>query len=1027
MLLTRFRSLLVTLFLAALAVRLFGLNWDSGHWFHPDERRIAEAVQQIHLRPLQLDPKFFAYGSFPFYVTRAVQGAVSLAVPSLEDYRGSILVGRGVSALWGALTVALLALLGRRLYGERTGLLAGLLLSAAVLHLQNSHFATNDVPLTFLVLLALSLLIRAGDSGSARDFGLAGLVMGLAAATKVSALPLVLPLLVATWAFRPGETVGRRLRLAGLAIAATVAGFALGEPYALLDFRAFSHDVLEQSRMVRAAGELAYTTQYVGTPKVLYELREHLFWGLGPFLGLAGLWGALRTYRFRSRRVSAPEWVLLSFALPFFAVTASFDVKFLRYLLPLYPLVCLWAARWLSEAGEDEVAAPPRPGRRILRGAVVGATVLYAASFLAIYTRPHTAVAASRWFYANVAKGSAVLSQDWDEGFPFDLDGRSAGEYRITNFSFYEPDTPEKVRKLAGSLCISEVAVFQTKRLYGAITQAPGKYPRTDQFFRLLFAGDLGFQLEKEVVSRPGFFGQGLLDELADESFSVYDHPKVVVFRNRERLSAAEIESRILAGSPSRLMTRAEILIAPHGVRKDEAPALARRSGAEALALLLLFAEALGLAGYAALRRFLPPRPGLYALGKITGVLLFSFGAWLVVVLGAAPFTRPLLLAVAVAVAAAGIVLFAGRVGGSVPLREVAWTEGAVWGSFLFFVLVRAGNPEIFWGEKPMDFSFLNLLYRTTSLPPVEPWCTGTPLSYTYFGHFSVAALGKALAIPPPLMFNLGIALVASLAAAGLFAAGATIGNGLGTGLLATALGLFAGNLSGIRELAARKVVNFDTFWATSRCIPDTINEYPFWSFLFADLHAHVLAVPFALGLVALLLQATRASSGEDASPSPGIGPKVATGLFAALFLGATAVTNGWGTPTWAALSFVLLAASIARPRSGALRARLLADGAGAAKAAAAAAAILAGALLLFRPFWASFSPPARQMGWEHGPYAGVWDVFNHFGLFFLVLVPFLFLVLWRSFGAGRNRPPAAALVFLAAALLLVPATLVAW
>ena len=55
---TRFRRLVLVLFLAALAVRLFGLNWDGGHWFHPDERRIAEAVQEIKLRPFQMNPKF---------------------------------------------------------------------------------------------------------------------------------------------------------------------------------------------------------------------------------------------------------------------------------------------------------------------------------------------------------------------------------------------------------------------------------------------------------------------------------------------------------------------------------------------------------------------------------------------------------------------------------------------------------------------------------------------------------------------------------------------------------------------------------------------------------------------------------------------------------------------------------------------------------------------------------------------------------------------------------------------------------
>src|SRR5450759_4282327 len=108
----RFRSLVLLLFLGALAVRLFRPSWDDGQWFHPDERRIAEAVQELKLSPLQLNPKFFAYGSFPFYLTRIAQGAVGVLRPSLLGYGGAITTGRALSALWGALTVVLLAFLG---------------------------------------------------------------------------------------------------------------------------------------------------------------------------------------------------------------------------------------------------------------------------------------------------------------------------------------------------------------------------------------------------------------------------------------------------------------------------------------------------------------------------------------------------------------------------------------------------------------------------------------------------------------------------------------------------------------------------------------------------------------------------------------------------------------------------------------------------------------------------------------------------------------------------------------------------
>ena len=161
----RFRLALTLLFAGAMAVRVFGLTWDQGHSFHPDERRIVEAVQHLSFSPLQLDPKFYAYGSLPFYVTRAACSLLGNASAWFLSWDGILLTGRVLSAAWGSLGCVLLALLGRRLFGERAGLLAGALLAGAVFHVQNSHFATNDVPLTTLVLATFLLLARALDRG----------------------------------------------------------------------------------------------------------------------------------------------------------------------------------------------------------------------------------------------------------------------------------------------------------------------------------------------------------------------------------------------------------------------------------------------------------------------------------------------------------------------------------------------------------------------------------------------------------------------------------------------------------------------------------------------------------------------------------------------------------------------------------------------------------------------------------------------------------------------------------------------
>ena len=344
-----------------------------------------------------------------------------------------------------------------------------------------------------------------------------------------------------------------------------------------------------------------------------------------------------------------------------------------------------------------------------------------------------------------------------------------------------------------------------------------------------------------------------------------------------------------------------------------------------------------------------------------------------------------------------------------------------MWGAFLFFLAFRAMNPEIYSGEKPMDFAFLNTLLRATSLPPPEPWLAGTPLSYTYFGHFVVAALGKALAIFPGVLFNLGIAGVAALTAAGVLAAGAALGGRLRTGGVAVVLALFWAPPSGVREAVARlsssRPLDWHYFWATSRVIPpNAINEYPIWSFLFADLHAHVLAMPFTTAFLALLLLFVTRERPLGARAAV-----ASVGLLGLLFA-AIQITNGWAIPTYACLLVFVPLAAFLSGREGDGRPFLRGF---AADVLLPALGAVATAWLLSRPFWSVFVPPPRNWGRELGPWASPWDFFNVWAFFAALLVPFVFSVLWRS--APPPRRAARALLVVAAVALPLSLTRVSF
>ncbi len=240
--------------------------------------------------------------------------------------------------------------------------------------------------------------------------------------------------------------------------------------------------------------------------------------------------------------------------------------------------------------------------------------------------------------------------------------------------------------------------------------------------------------------------------------------------------------------------------------------------------------------------------------------------------------------------------------------RLVLISEALFLGAFILWAVMRAANPQVSGTEKPMEMAFINAILRSPSFPPQDPWLSGYAISYYYFGYVIVAMLIRLTGVVTGVGFNLAVASWFALAALASYGVvynllsvanrsseekGKRLFNPQWHALLAPVLLLIVSNLGGLLEvlhasgqfwqkgpagwtsdfwswLAMPELTSPPSeplgwvpervsgiwWWRASRVVQDfdisggwreVIDEFPFFSYYLADLHPHVLSMPFAL------------------------------------------------------------------------------------------------------------------------------------------------------------------------------------
>ncbi|MGB2957012.1 MAG: DUF2298 domain-containing protein [Anaerolineales bacterium] len=685
---------------------------------------------------------------------------------------------------------------------------------------------------------------------------------------------------------------------------------------------------------------------------------------------------------------------------------------------------------------------------------------------------------------AIILRGTGIANESsWDDGLPLRMDGYDpyGGVYRGgLNFEMYWDDNPEKLDRFISTLNQAEYILITSSRQWATTTRIPERYPLTTEYYRQLvgcpieisveqcynralpgtYQGNLGFELIQTFQSNPHLGLIEINDQPAEEAFTVYDHPKVFIFKkstNFDLSPAAEILSavdltKVIHITPKQADTHpGDLMLPPERLNEQREggtwsdlfnpDALHNRSQVSAAILWYLSVFILGLLVYPLMRFVLSGlKDSGYPLARTFGMLLLSYLVWLAGSSGI-PFLRTTILGVVLILAIGGLI--AGYIQRESLLEEWRKRKGyyliiellAV-SIFILALLIRFGNPDLWhpWkgGEKPMDFSYFNAVIKSTSFPPYDPWFAGGYINYYYYGYVFVGVLVKFLGIMPSIAYNLILPTLFMMLGLGAFSLvwnlmigdpesgedhkglpllaggagvlGMVIFGNLGVirmflqglqRLASAGVNVLEGNffqrlkwtLLGVVQLFQTKSLHYrldEWYWNPSRAIGGEhggpITEFPFFTFLYGDLHAHFIALPLTVLAIAWALSIVKSTQNPQ-QKSAGLGKILAVSSFGALAVGVLRPTNTWDFYPYLVLGIAALAYSWWRGKSS--------QDSWFRHALQMVVFVLL-AFLLFKPYADWYGQGYNSIKPWFGSNTPLNDYFTHWGLFIFVILSWM-------------------------------------
>lgn len=549
------KILIVLVFLLAAFLRIIGLDWDNGHHLHPDERFLTMVTTAIEIPESfseYLDPElstmnpynkgydFFVYGTTPIYLTKIIGQFVNKT-----DYGNVHFVGRILSSLFDLTVVFLVFKLVLSLFNFKIAILASFLYAIMVFPIQQSHFYTVDTFLnTFLLSSFVSLFLFIKKPKQLIFLVASSIFFGMALSTKISALYFV-PVLGLLFLYyltrlKPRHRFNQLFFFGLLFLLTAIFTLRFLQPSmfaesSLLNWQInpkFIDNIKQLESFNQPGSWFPPSLQWENTTPLLFPLKNIVLWGLGLPIGIAFILSVFYSFIFvKQKENNKLQRLILGVSLFWILLLITYQgtqyIKTMRYFLPIYPFIAIISSVFLNKLFSKY--------KKLLLP-FLAIALIYPVSFMFIYAKPVTRLAASNWIYNNVPAGSVVANEHWDDPLPLNLKNKISSVYPGEMLSLYDQDTPEKWSIINSQLERTDFIILSSNRLYGTIPNNPDRYPEASTYYQRLFDGSLGFTKVAEFTSYPCFPPISthwfcFNDDSAEEAFTVYDHPKVLIFQ----------------------------------------------------------------------------------------------------------------------------------------------------------------------------------------------------------------------------------------------------------------------------------------------------------------------------------------------------------------------------------------------------------------------------------------------------------------------------------------------------------------